>query len=678
MTHNIFSAGQNAQSSNAVAGTSQQPDSSVKSRQVNRHSMEASMAAYAQNNLAGQLNSYEGNSGRPNLGNLQSSYSTNDIPTMKNTNGVTSTVTPPKTHAQQHFHNHNASLGRIPPGAVNNRHSRDLSVTSNENRQEELINGPQQTSSGLQGNAVSFGPPVNVADTMANQFAQLNFGQQYLPPNFYGGYGMQLMNMGMSPAQMSNVAFNQQMQVYQPQYGAYQTQNFGHPGRAQDSQAMVIRQRRLQNGEENARFNNIQLESLQGEIYGLCKDQHGCRYLQRKLEENNQHHVQLIFAETNQHVVELMTDPFGNYLCQKLFEKCNNQHLTILINKAAESLVKVALNQHGTRALQKLIASISEQNQLETLMHALHDKVVPLIQDLNGNHVIQKCLNKLSPQQSQFIFDAVGAHCVTVGTHRHGCCVLQRCLDHAAGYQKAQIISQIVANSFALVQDPFGNYVLQYIVDIGEPVFTDPLIFSFKGSIALLSKQKFSSNVIEKLIRGSKLPMRRVMIEEMLQGDELHKMVTDQYANYVIQTALDFGDPEIKQELVEAIRPLLPSIRGNPCGRRIQSKVLGSSGSRSGGMNTPNDPSSGQIAYSRPGQTVPALPNGPLNGFPAINGPNQSNHDFSDQANPTAFYNSPNGNGVEDHAHLDHDSNGQTQQSQPAYARQPMSSLNYF
>ena len=58
---------------------------------------------------------------------------------------------------------------------------------------------------------------------------------------------------------------------------------------------------------ENARFNNVQLEHLQGEIYGLCKDQHGCRYLQKKLEDNNPHHVQLIFMETNQHVVELMT-----------------------------------------------------------------------------------------------------------------------------------------------------------------------------------------------------------------------------------------------------------------------------------------------------------------------------------------------------------------------------------
>ena len=64
---------------------------------------------------------------------------------------------------------------------------------------------------------------------------------------------------------------------------------------------------------------------------------------------------------------------------------------------------------------------------------------------------------------NQFIYDAVGNNCVAVGTHRHGCCVLQRCIDHASGEQRARLIAQITANAFALVQDPFGNYVVQYI-----------------------------------------------------------------------------------------------------------------------------------------------------------------------------------------------------------------------
>jgi hypothetical protein len=327
------------------------------------------------------------------------------------------------------------------------------------------------------------------------------------------------------------------------------------------------------------RFANVALESLGGEIYSLCKDQHGCRFLQKKLEERNAEQIHMIWLETNQHVVELMTDPFGNYLCQKLLEFCNDEERTVLIENASQDLVRIALNQHGTRALQKMIEFISTAGQIQTIIEALRYQVVELIQDLNGNHVIQKCLNKLSPLDAQFIFDAVGRHCVDVGTHRHGCCVLQRCIDHASGEQKAWLIRQISNNAFTLVQDPFGNYVVQYILDLNEPVFTEPLVAMFAGRVGQLSRQKFSSNVIEKCLRCAQEPSKDMLIEEMLATPaDLERLLRDSFANYVVQTALDYANPAMKTRLVDAIRPILPQIRTTPYGRRIQAKLQGAEG----------------------------------------------------------------------------------------------------
>lgn len=618
----------------------QSPEAIGSTRHLNRHSMEASLASYPQAGLAGQQDSA---SSRPTLANASLSYSTNDIPTMKSINAV-GTTTPSKTHAQQHFRNHNASLGRIPPGALSNRHSRELS--GGETQREEQTNGYGQLASPLQASAPPFSAGSMTAtsptDSVSSPVTQMNNIPQYAAPAFYGGYGMQLMNMGMTPVQMASpMAFNNQIQPYPSQNSFTPYQTYGQPAaRFQDSQARVIQQRRMQHGEETARFNNVKLEHLQGEIYSLCKDQHGCRYLQKKLEEHNPEHLHMIFLETNQHVVELMTDPFGNYLCQKLLEFSNDEQRTVLITNAAPQMVKIALNQHGTRALQKMIEFISTHEQIQTIIGALQDRVVELIQDLNGNHVIQKCLNRLSAEDAQFIFDAVGHNCVVVGTHRHGCCVLQRCIDHASGHQKAQLIAQITANAFSLVQDPFGNYVLQYIVDLQEVAFTNPLCYSFQGHIPLLSKQKFSSNVIEKCLRGAEPLVARMMIEEMLNSNELEKMLRDSFANYVVQTALDYADPETKSLLVEAIRPILPSIRQTPYGRRISSKIMGGEvhGRLSGG-GTPNESSApGQIPINRQITNGPAIASyavQQVNGYGTHSGfstPTQAN--FSASGNP--------------------------------------------
>jgi hypothetical protein len=295
-----------------------------------------------------------------------------------------------------------------------------------------------------------------------------------------------------------------------------------------------------------------------------------------------------------------------------LLEYSNDEQRTALINNAAHQLVKIALNQHGTRALQKMIEFISTPEQTQTVIHALEDHVVELVQDLNGNHVIQKCLNRLSAEDGQFIYDAVGANCVVVGTHRHGCCVLQRCIDHASGEQRARLIAQITSNAFALVQDPFGNYVVQYILDLTEPHFTEPLCQTFRGNIPALSKQKFSSNVIEKCLRTAEVRVRSQLIEEMLSGVELEKMLRDSFANYVVQTAMDYADEETRGRLVDAIRPILPSIRQTPHGRRIAGKIManessGRGSTTSSGQITPNEMNSTQLPGPLQGGQKPFL-----------------------------------------------------------------------
>jgi hypothetical protein len=95
------------------------------------------------------------------------------------------------------------------------------------------------------------------------------------------------------------------------------------------------------------------------------------------------------------------------------------------------------------------------------------------------------------------------------------------------------------------------------------------------------------------------------MIEEMLNANELEKMLRDSFANYVVQTAMEYADPEMKVRLIESIRPLLPAIRQTPHGRRIQGKILGGDGQGrlsgfSSGHITPNDTSSpGQFPVAR-------------------------------------------------------------------------------
>ncbi|KAK0706462.1 armadillo-type protein [Lasiosphaeria miniovina] len=547
---------------------------------------------------------------------LQQSYSANDVTTLKTPNNSSSLGANANNHAQQHFHNHNASLGRIPAGAMPHRHSRELSNDA------ALANGrdnngyPSITST-LHANAAPFGPPSVQTQSsapstpgMTSPASSLQYQQYYNGANYNGlanglppAYtslpmlvqGMQGLSAGPSAPQPSSLYSPQNYTGYGPLYA-----NNNTPSRPpQDSQARVIANRRQLDSEAMARFNGMTLEQVGGTIYTLCKDQHGCRYLQKQLENRIPEQIHMIWLETNQHVVELMTDPFGNYLCQKLLEYCGDDERTVLIQNAAPEMVRIALNQHGTRALQKMIEHVTTPVQINTIIEALRYQVVELIQDLNGNHVIQKCLNKLSPKDAHFIFEAVGHNCIDVGTHRHGCCVLQRCIDHANGTQKQWLIECITDHAVALVQDPFGNYVVQYIIDLNEESFTEPLVYQFKGRIAYLSKHKFSSNVVEKCLRCASDVAKDMIVQELLSPTDIERLLRDSFANYVVQTALEYATPSMKHHLVETIRPHLPSIRATPYGRRIQAKIQAydaRSNTQPPGQMVPVDASGGQIS----------------------------------------------------------------------------------
>ncbi|OAJ44366.1 hypothetical protein BDV3_002420 [Batrachochytrium dendrobatidis] len=336
----------------------------------------------------------------------------------------------------------------------------------------------------------------------------------------------------------------------------------------------TLQKQKKHSQEEASRFSSIMLEDLVGQISVLSKDQHGCRYLQRKLEEQNEKHLDMIYVEIFPNFAELMTDPFGNYLCQKLLEYCTEEQRNMLVEHVAPDLAAVSLNMHGTRAVQKLIEFLSTHHQISTVVRALALNVVSLIKDLNGNHVIQKCLNRLSHENNQFIYNAVRKHCTEIATHRHGCCVLQRCIDHASDSQRVQLVAEITYHALTLVQDPFGNYVVQYVLDLAEIKFSEAIVHRFLGNICLLSVQKFSSNVIEKCIRVASSETRALLIDELLNKERLDKLLRDSYANYVVQTSLDYAEPAQRLQLVECIRPILPSIRNTPYGKRIQTKIL--------------------------------------------------------------------------------------------------------
>lgn len=199
---------------------------------------------------------------------------------------------------------------------------------------------------------------------------------------------------------------------------------------------------------------------IEGFMYHIAKDKQGCQLLERKLDEGR-HQVDAIFNGIIDHMVELIVDPFGNYLVQKLLDVCSEEQRTriiFMLTEDVDQFITISLNIFGSRAVEKLIETLKTRQQITLVVLALEPGLLDLIKDLNGHHVIQRCLQTFTAEDNMYIFYVAAKHCVDIATHRRGCYVLQRCISHSTGEHRRRLIAEISTNGLELAQDKFGPF----------------------------------------------------------------------------------------------------------------------------------------------------------------------------------------------------------------------------
>ena len=339
------------------------------------------------------------------------------------------------------------------------------------------------------------------------------------------------------------------------------------------------------------------LDALLGQVRRLSRDQVGCRLVQQALDEEGSTAATLILNEGLPFWGEAMVDPFGNYLFQKILEKITPEERIMLIKTVSSRIVNASLNLHGTRSVQKVVelcalddqqSSGDKTDETESAAQVLTSALAPaaarLCIDSHGNHVIQRILLKLDSRHSKFVFDAVAASVGDVARHRHGCCVIQRCLDSPQNESRANLVLRIVDKSLELMQDAYGNYVVQYVLDVCSDDDVQAVCASVAGKVNLLAIQKFSSNVMEKCLERCSDGVKAMYLAEMSDTDRIRELMMDPFGNYVVQRALSVATHDQAIRLVEAMRPHLIAtqtgtgqrnggVRNTAGGRRIIAKI---------------------------------------------------------------------------------------------------------
>jgi hypothetical protein len=204
------------------------------------------------------------------------------------------------------------------------------------------------------------------------------------------------------------------------------------------------------------------------EFNEIVSNQSDCKVLQQRIETEPQL-FELVFERVVPQFDSFCKDAVTNYLSLKIVELSSGDPMKLgrIITSLQTKIIPLCTDSYATRILQKIIEKTESREQLLTpITQEIKGNVCMLVKCNNGNHVVQKLLSQTNPDLIPFVYQEILDRFKEISIHKHGCCVIQRCIDYAKEALKSTFVDNVVQHSNSLIGNMYGNYVLQYVMNL--------------------------------------------------------------------------------------------------------------------------------------------------------------------------------------------------------------------
>ena len=320
----------------------------------------------------------------------------------------------------------------------------------------------------------------------------------------------------------------------------------------------------------------------------FLKDQNYCRQIQTKLEKNinNVKYSEEFYENIKPRLIEIIEHQFGNYVIQKFLSLLLSQENKLIFEniflEIKDQLYSICVHNYGTRVIQKTLEKLENGNyskieteKLNSVFQSLIEKhLYELCCDKNGNHVYQKLL-RIFPKENNknnFLFDELIKISYEVSIIQQGATLLGVAFDQGNEEQKQKLSEAIIERIGDLIIDKYGNYTIQTVFKLYNEKINEKIFKYIDDNLLRLSKEKFSSNVIDKCIVKD-YDKSNIFIKSIIQKNVIKDIIVDQYGNYIVQKALSVSDDDTIKKIMEQVRPMISELQKTTIGKKIYDKL---------------------------------------------------------------------------------------------------------
>ena len=479
-----------------------------------------------------------------------------------------------------------------------------------------------------------------------------------LANSMVGADPLQFMNSAYASPQgaPNQLPFNAHTQQYPiPRHPANANMRFGYGGKkpkrgwkkVDKNQRNVFHHEKDRKGSadlaENSQASNLLIEykscgkkpsvqELQGHVVEFSTDSCGSRYIQHMMEIGTASQREQIIDEAIPMAVELMQDMFGNYVMQNFLEHATNSQRQSLVRSMEGIVLTLSTQQHGCRVVQKALdlIPVEVRNALLSELILPSNNISHCARDQHATHVLQKAVEllqkdvypemqvqrskrpsstplasskyPLSVKLLSSIEVAVQSEVMVLAVNPNACRLVQRVLGDCNRDRSKYVcvmMGHIEKDYPVLAVDQHGNFILQHILESGQPSQAQAIQAYVAQRVIELSQHKFGSHLVEKALTTATASQASLLLNHILStskqfdgaifsrdenhnsanyteagdGSVLLKMMKDPYANFVLQRALDVSSGEQRETLCREITKRTELINQFTYGRHILSHI---------------------------------------------------------------------------------------------------------
>ncbi|KPI83538.1 hypothetical protein ABL78_7423 [Leptomonas seymouri] len=266
----------------------------------------------------------------------------------------------------------------------------------------------------------------------------------------------------------------------------------------------------------------------------------------------------------------------GRHLLLSVLRLQHVDKIQMIYDEIAPQFNVVAVDQHGCHVVRTLMEYVSNE-QMEALVPLINPAVVLQMATATQHtrRVLQAIFEHHKAEGLMPLVQIVKSNCKQLSMTQQGCIVIIRVVEYALPAQKRALINELVPILPDLATDQFGNYVVQCILkNMDGYISLEDLVESFQGHWVELSCDKYSSNVMERIIGMLRGHSRQRIVNELIfDVPNLHRLMQNNFGNYVLQAVI--GSAVDQYEFKRIYDAVIPFLHTSPYGHRIEAKLKG-------------------------------------------------------------------------------------------------------